>query len=241
MMKILVLGATGATGSLVVKQIVDKNLEAKIVVRDIEKVAQDLRDNNLVECVTGNITEFSHQETINLVKDCNAVISCLGHNITFKGIFGKPRLLVTDSVKNICRAINENKESKVKFILMNTTACINKKIKVEYSLADRLVLSVLGLLVPPQKDNVRAAMYLWNIVGRNNPNIEWTAVRPDGLINEENVSRYEVIESPKRSPVFDPGKTSRINVSRFMIELLTDEGLWESWKYKMPVIYNIDE
>ena len=65
-------------------------------------------------------------------------------------------------------------------------------------------------------------------------------MRPKTLINEEKESEYEVFESPKRSPVFDAGKTSRINVSRFMIELLLNEKLWAMWKFRMPVIYNLE-
>ena len=65
-------------------------------------------------------------------------------------------------------------------------------------------------------------------------------VRPDGLFDEEEVSGYEVHQSPKRSPISDPGKTSRINVSDFMIKLLLDEKLWKEWRYKLPVLYNIE-
>jgi hypothetical protein len=100
------------------------------------------------------------------------------------------------------------------------------------------VLSLLNILLPPQKDNVQAARYLSHNIGENNSKIEWIAVRPDTLINEEKVSEYEIVESPKRSPVFDTGKTSRINVSHFMIEFLFNNELWNMWKFKMPVIYN---
>ena len=77
-----------------------------------------------------------------------------------------------------------------------------------------------------------------NQVGENNSKIEWIAVRPDTLINKENESEYEIFASIKRSPVFDAGKTSRINVAHFMVELLLNKTLWEKWKFKMPVIYN---
>ena len=101
-----------------------------------------------------------------------------------------------------------------------------------------MVLFFLGFVLPPHKDNVEAARYLSNTIGENNSKIEWTAVRPDTLIDGEKESDYEIFESPKRSPVFDAGKTSRINVSHFMVELLLNEELWEKWIYKMPVIYN---
>lgn len=63
------------------------------------------------------------------LKDCDAAVSCLGHNLTFKGMFGKPRLLVTDTVECICQAIKSNKSgSPVKVVLMNTTGNSNRDI-----------------------------------------------------------------------------------------------------------------
>jgi nucleoside-diphosphate-sugar epimerase len=45
-------------------------------------------------------------------------------------------------------------------------------------------------------------------------------------------------DSPTRSPIFEVGSTSRINVAHCMAELLTGEALWRTWKGRMPVIYN---
>jgi len=239
-MKVLVLGATGATGKLVVKQLLNKNVYVKAVTRKESIVLNEFKNSELLEFVIGNISEFDLNKNIELINDCDAVISCLGHNISFKGLFGKPRMLVSDSIKNICNAIESSKKEKAKLILMNTTGNMNKKIKENYSFGDRIVLSILNVLLPPQKDNVEAAGYLLRNIKENSSKIEWIAVRPDTLTNEENVSEYEIVESPKRSPVFDAGKTSRINVAHFMVELLMNEKLWEKWTYKMPVIYNIE-
>ena len=52
---------------------------------------------------------------------------------------------------------------------------------------------------------------------------------------------YELHPSPIMSPLFDSGKTSRINVAHFMADLMTDETCWETWKGQMPVIYNLAE
>ena len=237
-MKILVLGATGATGRLVVKHLLDRNVNVKAVARNGTLVLKELKNNDLLEIGIGNFTEFDLDKNLELINDCDAVVCCLGHNINFKGILGKPRMLVSDSIKNICNAIERSKKDKVKLILMNTTANMNKKLNENYSFKDRVILSLLKLLLPPHKDNVEAASYLSNIIGENNSKIKWIAVRPDSLINEENVSEYEIIESPKRSPVFDAGKTSRINVANFMVELLLDGELWNEWRFIMPVIYN---
>ena len=177
-------------------------------------------------------------KNLELINDCDAVGCCLGHNISFKGLFGKPRMLVSDSIKNICNAIERSKKEKVKIILMNTTANENPRLKENYSLKDRVVLSLLKLFLPPHKDNVEVAKFISFNIGKNNSKIEWIAVRPDTLFNEEQESMYEIWNSPKRSPVFDPGKTSRINVAHFIVELLLNEDWWDLWKFKMPVIYN---
>ena len=63
-------------------------------------------------------------------------------------------------------------------------------------------------------------------------------VRPDNLINADEVTEYEVHPSPIRSAIFKAGKTSRINVAHFMAELITDENTWAKWWGQMPVVYN---
>lgn len=237
-MKVLVIGATGATGRLVVRQLIKRNFEVKVIVRRVTDELKNIIINGRIECVVGNISEYDKNDFENIIEDCGAVISCLGHNITLKGLFGSPRMLVAGTVEKLCGAIQNKKDKSVKFILMNTTANQNKTIKENYSLKERIILSVLSVLLPPHRDNVKAAEYLTNVIGTNNPKLEWSAVRPDTLTDEENESSYEIYASPKRSPIFDSGKTSRINVAHFMTELLLDERLWFKWKYRMPVIYN---
>lgn len=236
LMKVLVLGASGATGRLVVQQLLNRNINTKIVIRNSHSLSNNILNSSNVECIIGSISEFNPGMYIQLISGCDAVVSCLGHNITFTGMFGKPRDLVARSIKNICEAA-ESKKKKIKLILMNTTANRNMKIKENYTAADKTVLFLMRAL-PPHKDNIEAAKYLSYDLGENSSYIEWVAVRPDTLINDENETTYRILESPIQSPVFNAGKTSRINVSRFMIELLCDYECWSRWKYKMPVIYN---
>lgn len=81
-------------------------------------------------------------------------------------------------------------------------------------------MDLIRLLIPPQLDNETAADYLRLNIGQNHENIQWVAVRPDSLINESNVTGYELHASPTRSPIFNTGKTSRTNVRNFMARLL---------------------
>ncbi|WP_262887982.1 SDR family oxidoreductase [Draconibacterium halophilum] len=70
--------------------------------------------------------------------------------------------------------------------------------------------------------------------------VVWTAVRPDDLIDENEVTPYEIHPSPTRSALFNAGKVSRINVAHFMAELITDNDTWNKWKGQMPVIYSVE-
>jgi putative NADH-flavin reductase len=237
-MKVLVLGASGATGRLVVMQLIKRQINTRVVVRERAILSAEIFDNPLVEIERGNIAEFTDSELISLLKDCNAIVSCLGHNITIRGIFGKPRNLVSDTIRKMGKMVKEKGDKKVRLILMSTTGYTNSISGEKNSSGERIILSILKLLLPPQRDNVRAADYLNEEIGKDNEKIEWIAVRPDTLVNEDNNSTYEVYESPVRSPIFNSGKTSRINVSHFMADLLIDESLWRQWRFKMPVVYN---
>ena len=121
---------------------------------------------------------------------------------------------------------------------MNTAGNSNRDLNEPISLGQRCVIGLLRLLVPPHVDNEKAADYLRTTIGQHDGAIEWAAVRPDTLIDEDRVTEYEVHPSPIRSAIFDAGLTSRINVGHFMAELITDDDTWNTWKGQMPVIYN---
>jgi len=241
-MTTLVVGASGATGKLLVNQLLESKQKVKIVVRSTSILPDNWKNNTYLTVINRNISEITVEEMSEILAECSSVASCLGHNITWKGIYGKPRKLVTDAVRLICEAIFTNNIGKtIKFILMNTAGNSNRDILEYISLGQKMVIQLGRLLLPPLLDNERAADYLRINVGQNNPNIEWVVVRPDNLINEEKVTNFTSHKLPTRSAIFNPGKTSRINVGHFMARLILDDNLWNKWKGQMPVIYNEQE
>ncbi len=237
-MRVLVLGANGSTGFNVVMQLLKHGMRVKALTRNAEKFNL-LKDDGSLEIITASILDMDHQILKQHLKDVDAVISCLGHNITLKGIFGKPRTLVSDALIKVVSIINEIAGDKTyKIVLMNTTACINKLQNETFNKKEELIMRMMRAFLPPHKDNELALGYLLEKVGHNHPRIEWVAVRPDTLNNEPEVTEYSVHPSPLRSPIFNAGKTSRINVADFMVQLLKNKDLWEKWKFKTPVIYN---
>ena len=119
------------------------------------------------------------------MKDCGNVVSCLGHTMSFKGIFGEPRALVLEAVKRLSNAIKVSRSSvKIKFLLMNTVGVRNPDEKI--TKGERFVLYLLRNLIPPHYDNESSAAFLRDEIGTENEFIEWVVIRPDGLINAEN-------------------------------------------------------
>lgn len=240
-MTVLVVGASGATGKLLVRELLNRGLNVKVIVRSPNKLPEDVRSHSSLSMIHASVLDLSEADMTRYVNGCDAVASCLGHNISLKGIFGPPHLLVTHATRRLCNAIRvNNPEKPVRFVLMNTTSNRNRDIPEKISFLQKCVIGLIRLLIPPQRDNERAANYLRTTIGQNNGAIEWAAVRPDNLINASEVTKYEIHPSPTRSAVFKAGTTSRINVAHFMADLFTDQPLWDKWKGQMPVIYNED-
>jgi hypothetical protein len=238
-MTTLVVGASGATGGLLVEQLLDRGVKVKAIVRSINSLPEALRNHQNLSLIEASLLEITESDLDRHVKGCNSVASCLGHNMTLKGIYGQPRRLVTEATQGLCHAVRANKsENPVRFVLMNTTGNSNRDIPERISFAQRCVMGLIRLLLPPHVDNEQAADYLRTRIGKSDTDIEWVVVRPDSLIDEARVCGYEVYASPTRSAIFDAGITSRINVGSFMADLNTDDDIWKKWKGQMPVIYN---
>jgi putative NADH-flavin reductase len=238
-MTTLVVGANGATGRLLVQHLLNRGLNVKVIVRSPDKLPEEIRNHGNLAVIQASVLDLSDAEMVQQVNGCDAVASCLGHNISLKGIFGHPRRLVTDATRRLCQAIEANKSDKhTKFVLMNTAGNSNRDLHEPISFSQQCVMGLMRLLLPPHVDNEQAADYLRTKIGQNDREIEWVAVRPDNLIDEDRVTEYEVYASPIRSAIFDAGVTSRINVAHFMADLITNDDTWNKWKGQMPVIYN---
>ena len=240
-MSVLVVGATGATGRLLVEQLLDQGETVRAIARSTRSLPERLTNDDRLIISEASLLDMTDEEMEAQVRGCHAVASCLGHNLSFKGIFGHPRRLVTDSVKRLCKAIEKTDPAiPVKFILMNTTGNRNRNEDEKITLKHKLVVSMLRRVLPPHADNEDAADFLQSHYGASENVVEWSVVRPDALINEKSTTAYEVFVSPIRDPIFDSGKTSRANVAEFMAKLIVNDNIWKKWQGKMPVIYNAE-
>ncbi|WP_421863452.1 NAD(P)-dependent oxidoreductase [Marinobacter adhaerens] len=240
-MKVLVAGGSGATGQMLVKQLLDRGLSVQAIVRSPDKFLKAVGERKRLLVINASILELSDTELVQHVHGCRAVVSCLGHTMSFRGVYGKPRRLVSEATLRLCEAIRTIKPTQpLKFVLMNSAGCRNDDLAESVSVAEKCVVGLIGLLVPPHLDNEHASKYLRRQIGQQDESIEWTIVRPDTLVDNDDVSGYEVHRSPIRSAIFNAGQTSRVNVAHFMAELITEDTVWNSWIGQSPVIYNSD-
>ncbi|MEZ4621542.1 MAG: NAD(P)-binding oxidoreductase [Caldilineaceae bacterium] len=238
-MNIVIVGASGATGRWLVEQLLDRGHSVKAIVRSADRLPDTVRHHDNLSVIEASVLDLSAAELAQHVQGCDAVASCLGHNLTLKGIYGQPRRLVTDATRRLCAAIKANRPAgPTKFVLMNTTGNRNRDLHEPISFAQHLVIGLLRLILPPHVDNEQAADYLRTEIGQTDELIQWVAVRPDGLIDEDAVTAYEIHPSPTRSAIFDARQVSRINVAHFMADLITEDDIWQQWQGQMPVIYS---
>ena len=238
-MTMLVVGASGATGRLLVKQMLERGEQVRIIVRSKETLPEEIASHANLSIIQASVLDLTDDEMVRHVSGCNAVASCLGHTLSLKGMFWPPRRLVTDATRRLCTAVKASQPvGPVKFVLMNTTGNRNRDLDEQISTGQKCVIGLIRLLLPPHADNEDAADYLRTEIGQNDGTIEWAVVRPDGLVDESITTEFTVHPSPIRSAIFDAGVTSRINVGCFMADLIGDDEIWNRWKGKMPVIYN---
>ena len=242
MKTVLVVGATGATGKHVVQQLLDKGNSVKAVVRSKDRMTSLLTSDSAkygdrLSLTEASLLDLSDDEMKNLVQGTDAVVSCLGHNMDLKGMFGHPRKLVTDATKRLTAAMRESSPN-AKFILMGSIGVANPNGEDDKrSRSERTLLWVLRYLIPPHADNEQAAATTYSL-GTNG--LEWTVIRPSDLIDGD-VTEYQ-LDAKSSGTLFGGVPATRSNVAKCMVDMILDNKLWQEWKFKMPVLRDkVDE
>lgn len=235
---VLLVGATGRTGQRALKQLLERNIRVRAIVRSSKNLPPEVMGNANLTVIEADLLSLRDEELQQHLAGCDAVISCLGHNISFKGVFGPPHDLVARAVQRLCQGIEALKPSTpVKFILMSSVS-VNRpnRLDTRRGSFERVFLWLLCGVLPPAKDNQRAADFLIEKIGPNNAFVQWAAIRPDSLLEGE-VSEYNLHEGLVDS-LFKAGSTNMANVAHFMCELVANPKTWDEWKGKLPVVVN---
>jgi nucleoside-diphosphate-sugar epimerase len=235
---VLVVGGTGRTGRRVLEQLLGRDVNVRAIVRSAGKLPAEVAAHPKLTVVEADLLSLSDEDLQRHVRGSDAVISCLGHVLSVKGIFGPPRDLVTRATTRLCRAIEALRPAEpVKLVLMSSVS-VNRPggLDTRRRAFEKAFMSMICAALPPAKDNQRAADFLHETIGASNRFVQWTAVRPDSLL-EGDVSEYALHEGLVSS-LFAPDSTNMANVAHFMCELVTKAQTWAAWKAKLPVIVN---
>lgn len=233
---VLLVGGTGRTGRHVLEQLLGRGIQVCAIVRSPEKLPPAATEDPRLTVVRADLLSLGDDELRAHVRGRTAVISCLGHVLDLRGVFGAPRDLVAQATERLCAAIGVLKPAQpIRFILMTSVSVNDPRGRdTQRGPGQRAALAALRGVLPPARDNQQAADFLRVRVGTTDPFVEWVVVRPDTLVDGE-MSEYTLHDGIVSS-LFTPDNTSRTNVGHFMCDLATSPSTWEDWRGKMPVI-----
>lgn len=235
---VLLVGGTGRTGRRVAEQLLGRGVRVRAIVRPGSRLPPGVAGDPGLAVIEASLPSLSDEELRRHLGGCDAVVSCLGHVLSLRGVFGLPRDLVTRATARLCRGIESlEPATPVKLVLMSSVSVHRTGgLDVRRGILERAFLWVLRAVVPPARDNQKAADFLLGEVGPKNPFVQWVIVRPDSLLEGE-VSEYTLHEGLVSS-LFAPGRTNMANVAHFMCELVTNPGTWARWQSGLPVVVN---
>jgi uncharacterized protein YbjT (DUF2867 family) len=87
-MTVLVVGASGATGRLLVEQLLDRGCDVRVIVRSPQRLPDAVRNHDRLSAIHAGVLDLGDAELAEAVRGCSAVASCLGHTVSFRGVFG---------------------------------------------------------------------------------------------------------------------------------------------------------
>lgn len=235
---VLLVGGTGRTGRRAMQQLLARGVRVRAVVRSRAKLPPDVASNPDLTVIEASLLSLPDAALQQHLRGCDAVVSCLGHPIDLGGIFGAPRDLVTRATTRLCRAIEALRPSTpVAFILMGSVS-VNRPARLDSrrGAVERAFLGLVRAVLPPARDNQRAADFLVETIGPDHPFVRWAVLRPDTLVDGE-VSEYALHEGLVDRLV-KPGRTTMANVAHVIAELVTNPTTWAAWQGKLPVIVN---
>ncbi|NTW29122.1 MAG: SDR family oxidoreductase [Coriobacteriia bacterium] len=140
----------------------------RAIVRSAGRLPEGTADDPRLTVVEADLLSLSAEDLVEHVRGCDAVISCLGHVISVKGVLGPPYDLVTRATARLCEAIQDSQpDAPVKYILMSSVSVDHPDAPDERrGTMEEVLLWVLRGLVPPSRDNQRAAGFLHGEMGR---------------------------------------------------------------------------
>jgi len=100
---VLLVGGTGRTGRRVLEQLVSRGVGVRAIVRSTRGLTEGIAGKPGVALIEASLLSLSDLDLQGHLRGCDAVISCLGHVLSLKGVLGPPHDLVTRATTRLCR------------------------------------------------------------------------------------------------------------------------------------------
>ncbi len=208
-MKVLIFGASGATGCEVVKRALDRGHSVAAFVRDPGKFA--IRHVNLA-LVVGDVTEYASVERAVMGQD--VVVSALGSG---NSLGSHPAL--TDGIRNIVRAMDHAAVRRIVYLSMLGVDGSDR----ELGSIDRFIVLPL-LLRNIVTDHAREEALI------KQSTLDWVIVRPPRLTNGPYTGKYGSGEKVGKRTLL--ASISRADVADFMVKQFADD----RYVHKTPAV-----
>ena len=204
-MKVAVFGATGSTGSLVVRRLIDDGHTAVGVSRSPSRL-DDLGDRFAFR--VGDMTDRAF--VAGAIADCEVVISCIGQNRKTKSLWSA-RMSPPDILERVAQAVIDaiRTQRSKRFIFLSAFG-VGEDMR-KHALLFRLLLRS-STVWQAYQDHARAESTI------RSAGIDWTIVRPPGLTDKDTDAR--LVDRGGRWSSFET--VSRKSLARFLVECADD-------------------
>jgi putative NADH-flavin reductase len=194
-MKIVVFGASGHIGQLVVNSALENGHKVTAFVRNPTSLS--IKNKKISLCV-GDITNYT--QVADAIKGNDAVISAVGNKT--RSVVFKNHSTISKGIENIVTAMKQQKVNRLLFI---SSFGLNEKIFLPQKIFIRTVLKNIFADMPKQE----------KIISQSG--LEYTIVRPARLTDETRVGEYKAAEDLFIGPF---SHISRAAVADFLVKQL---------------------
>ena len=208
-MKLLILGVTGRTGQLILKETLNQDYEINCLVREPKKIRENHKMLNIYSGSPDQIDKL-----LDAMKGCDAIISAL--NISRKSDFPWSQLrtppnFLSDVMKNIISLTGKNGIKRLVVCSAWGVAETEKDIPFWFKWLIRN-----SNISSAYKDHEKQEKIL------KSSDLKWTIVRPSGLINSKKDQKIIVSDGNYPKPKIT---ISRKSVAEFMVNALSNQKL----------------
>lgn len=209
-MKILLFGATGRTGRVILKKAVQDGHDVTAIVRDPSKL-----DGLNVTIIKG--TPYDTETVKKAIINCDVVISTLNVSRVSDSPWAKlrsPKDMISRSMQNVISTVRENDNKRV--IVMGVLGAGESRKKLPLIL--KLVLSTSNLKYAFD-DHTRQEELLVK------SDTDWTVIRLPMLTEEEGEREIKIKRTNDDTTL--NRKVNRESVARFILNILKNEGYYK--------------